>query len=862
MSQPKLSNQNIEALLTVGPLAGLDVSTDPYYVDAPLVIDLLNYVPNHRYKALCPIRGRLANNVPAENTPTVLGLTTYQGQPAVILCTSDGTIQYAAFTNWANVIAWTMIGLPTFVGTPSGKQGQFSSYSSWTFFSNGNNTGLAYKFDKNLAATMWQIAPPPSAPAFALTSPSNGLIFGSTYYWRYTYSNASTTTTDLAQESSPSDPIGPQDVGAGLGPPNSNTANVTQTAAPTLAVSATAGTMAADTYFIGTTWILATGETALSVLASITLAATHAVDVTPVNPPAGALGFNIYTGLNTTQLVRQGPSRTGTGTGTELNYVGPGGPAPTTGQQEGPPPPVYSPQVDPPPAPSLTAVAGGSLPARTEYYVITYYVIGHSNQETTQSAEASIDVPANQLVVVSPPPAPPANEIGYNQYGYKIYGSQTSTEEILVTTVPNLTASYTEATTGLVLGQSAVLTIVGSSDPQVAEINIYRIGGALGNWFFVGSMANAPGPQTYTDNLPDASVTGQAMVLHRDAPPPFYSIFSHVDRMMGFGWPAYTDLNEHAQPEGRSLLGYSNYNEPWGFDTTNQILPVGADNRHDTAVCGAALSSIGILWKKQTTWALYGQSPSDFFVQKLFDIGATSLLGCGVFLGTAFWLSNQGIYMFDGSTLSYISQDVKAILDTFAASDFASAAIAFDDRIVWWSFPNQGISLGYDTVGQRWWKSNLVAAAFACDTEGVSRPKAVDYVFGARADTSNCVDQWFAATTDLGDPIMASLTSRLANSGPKEGTLRVRYIELIASSGIADGDSVTVTVTTNPNNSAPHTFSKTFGASINARQLASTPAGLQGQVLDVQVASTSSDALAIQGASVFGWLRRLYNVVA
>ena len=103
--------------------------------------------------------------------------------------------------------------------------------------------------------------------------------------------------------------------------------------------------------------------------------------------------------------------------------------------------------------------------------------------------------------------------------------------------------------------------------------------------------------------------------------------------------------------------------------------------------------------ESQDDLALYGQSPSDYFVEKLFDVGAVSKLSSFVALGVAFWLSRQGIYMFDGATLTYLSKPIKLILDTFSEADFAACTGCFDDRIAWFSFPTQGISLGYDTVG-------------------------------------------------------------------------------------------------------------------------------------------------------------------
>jgi hypothetical protein len=848
MGAPVSSRKPTQPLLSIGPTDGLDATTDPFYIEGNYTRDLINFAPNHFYKSLAPIRGRIPGAFFFPGHATSLVLDYPQNEPPALVAVT--TIGEFVTQNPLDPEPWTSIPVPLWKGNgPTGKAGEFTRYKAWLFFTNDDPNGLCYKFSSELNATFWGIYAPPALPATTVTSPSNGMIYGNAYYYRYTYAADRDTDPGLHQESSPSAPAGPFNIGTALGPPTSNGATVVQTPAPTLAPDTLAGTIPANTYFVGTTWITAAGETGISKTASVTItgAPPNEINVTPQSPPAGATGWNIYTGTSSIALTQQGPTRSYPGTphDEELNYTTTGAPAPP-----------YTGFLNPPAAPIVRSTAGGSLPSRTEYYQLTYV---NGAGETTASFETPITLSANTLAVVVSPGA------NANATGYNVYGSLTSAQEVLQNAAPiSIGTNWTEPGTGLILGQSASLVLQGSGDPQVAHINVYRIGGqSLGNWYFVGDVANpgAGNTVTFVDNTPDSGVTGKAMVLHRDPPAPFGVAFTHQERTWGFGYPQYTDFNGNVQPARPCDLWYSNYSEPWGFDNVNQVIPVGQEDAGDVAVQGASLSGIGILWKSKTTWALYGSSPSDFFVSKLFDVGCASAGSAIVALGTAFWLSRQGFYMFDGATLTYLSKPVKAILDSFSEQDFATATACFDDRMYWCSFPTQGITLGYDTVSQNWFKASLSTSIFAFDTEAQSRPTAPDWVFGA-STSGNTIDQWFGATTDLGQPVVATLTTRLAAGGTPIASVRARYLELLCPQNLGPNDSAIVTVTANPATVA-HSFSKRFGPSaVNQRQRASVPAGIQGDALQLQVTLITSDGTPVSGAAVHGWVRRSYNIVA
>jgi len=111
-----------------------------------------------------------------------------------------------------------------------------------------------------------------------------------------------------------------------------------------------------------------------------------------------------------------------------------------------------------PPAPLVTTVPGGTLPART-YFVITSFV-DSTDGESVASREARIFVPANNLAVVhSPVPYISKSSAGVQYNRYNVYAATTSGNETLQTTVPvAVGTNWTEPATGLVVGMRSYPT--------------------------------------------------------------------------------------------------------------------------------------------------------------------------------------------------------------------------------------------------------------------------------------------------------------------------------------------------------------------------------------------------------------------
>jgi hypothetical protein len=121
-----------------------------------------------------------------------------------------------------------------------------------------------------------------------------------------------------------------------------------------------------------------------------------------------------------------------------------------------------------------------------------------------------------------------------------------------------------------------------SSDPQVTGRNIYRFGGTMQSTQLVGTITDNT-TTTFTDNLADTSVTGQTLVQYRDPPQAFFAITTFQGRTWGFGYNGVA-VGEPTSISGTSDLWYSNYEEPWGFNSVSQVIPVGRNTGGDIGV--------------------------------------------------------------------------------------------------------------------------------------------------------------------------------------------------------------------------------------------------------------------------------------
>jgi hypothetical protein len=335
--------------------------------------------------------------------------------------------------------------------------------------------------------------------------------------------------------------------------------------------------------------------------------------------------------------------------------------------------------------------------------------------------------------------------------------------------------------------------------------------------------------------------------------------------MFGFGYngilPNANVYNAATPSSGLSDLWYSNYKEPWGFDNTNQVIPVGQSQQQDIAVGLASIGGSLMCFKTKTTWLLYGNSNQDFYINKLADVGCASRSSIAKAYGAAFWLSDQGVWMYDGSNLTNLSDGnpavggVKGILDTYAPADMAASVGFVHDHGYYLSFPTKGVTLVYDLRFQRWTTLLFVCdnAAFDLDNQNYAGGEVV----GSNYSTAGEVDFWFASNSDLGAAIPYLVTSKQADLAADGATYRARYAQIEAPQ-----EAGTSTFTVNMYAQAGlQSYSQVVPLGTpNYRYLYSLPPGFIGNQLYISISGQATTQTVLQRFSVLGWVERQFVI--
>jgi hypothetical protein len=436
-----------------------------------------------------------------------------------------------------------------------------------------------------------------------------------------------------------------------------------------------------------------------------------------------------------------------------------------------------------------------------------------------------------------------------------------------------------------------------SPDSQVTTINIYRIDDLLGQFLFVGSVPNtsgyggsAAGYARFTDNTPSSSVTGQTLIERRDTPAPFYDMTYYMGRMWGFGHDAYTPywailnpvvtLTGLAQPAGSSDLWYSNYNEPWGWNSVTQVVQVNPNVYGDVGVAVRGVGGVLVAWKTRSTWLIYGDSPDN--LQSPIELGSQlglvskqSLISA---FGIARWLSNQGVMQFDGANLTNISADIKEFLDGLVQTDLQAACASFHDGMYVLSFPTQSITWIYDTKTQTWFSSTFVATLYATQLEDPSLRIGVGGVEETGLGALDAVYGVANGVTIGGFPVVAAHfafegVDDVSTTTPIVSTWMSRVwkptipsywqfesIAIEAATNLAPGSQITVNIITNPGSVGQTTTPITYTMSglNNPMQVIELPVACQGQTVQIEVVVTGTQGqfYAIEDVKLYGHMIR------
>lgn len=383
-----------------------------------------------------------------------------------------------------------------------------------------------------------------------------------------------------------------------------------------------------------------------------------------------------------------------------------------------------------------------------------------------------------------------------------------------------------------------------STDPQVTERNIYREGGSLGQFFLVTTL-NDNTTTTYLDNTSDTTLANNiTLTPRRDPPYIFKFIATHQERIFGWG-----------DAENPSVVWFSNLNEPWGFDTVNGFLPVGTNSYADPAAGMSSQGSLLILNKVRSVYAVQGSTSADFIAFKLADTGCRSGLSVSSLDGVTNWINKRGIWTCNGGAPANISDgvyqtsNIKSVIASLSDEDLNNATGFWYDRMYHVSFPTLNATYFFDTRTQGWYKLGWATSQVFTDAESDQT------VLGFNLQTVGGFDQWFTGGTDLGQPITASLTSRITDGGTSSTDKIFRYGEIICP---PQEGTAYLTCIANPgaSQSRDQTSFDLNNSRNGNRHQESWPRAIRGSEVQLELITSSSIQLEIQQVSIYGYVDR------
>lgn len=366
--------------------------------------------------------------------------------------------------------------------------------------------------------------------------------------------------------------------------------------------------------------------------------------------------------------------------------------------------------------------------------------------------------------------------------------------------VTNQESSHSPISQQLTLNaQAGAIPVLASTDAQVTNINLYRLGGTSSTWTLAQTAANANA--TLNDNVADTALIGQTLTLHQDPPARFRAVCMHKDRAWGFGYDTpypftFTAANVYTTtPAQPADLWFSNYAIPGAFDCVNSVLPIGRNNYGDTAVGMCSNGSLLFVFKNYSAWLIFGDSEQDFRPVPALGVGAYSQeLICSAY-GLAFWVSPDGnLWMWDGQTaplnISEGDPEHGGIQDALNQQNgnFAGWSMAAYNRVLYISTGANGPTYGFYLKTQTWHKHNYGTSWLA------SIPQ-YPWIGGISPSGMN-LDTWFGQEGDAYmSPYASYWVTGVLDFGRLSSRKQLRYCLLKIPPGDPINNSVKVTFT-------------------------------------------------------------------
>jgi hypothetical protein len=334
-------------------------------------------------------------------------------------------------------------------------------------------------------------------------------------------------------------------------------------------------------------------------------------------------------------------------------------------------------------------------------------------------------------------------------------------------------------------------------DGTTYTTNIYAQSSLQEGYFLVG---NAATNNTFVDNTSDEDLATNTPLLlvdgsafQRDPPPlgpfgvpvnrvitnlPFIGVwqnvmfvFTHIDANIIEGSPPTTQWwyslpgqPDYFSSDTRALLLQDNIELGLAAQIGNVFdynAPVG-----DYAKACAPVGSYLMCCKRRETWLVYGNgtTASPFTQQRIFDFGTQSIRSVTACVGGAFFLTENGVYFFDGNTPQYEETKFRTVNTdalNIRTNDSIRAVGVFSNMTYYLFYPTLGKGYGYNTITGEWMSEleyapcneNAISFTPAENVTNASNTSLINRVVSARYGLPSAVDFLFAdPVNDLGSP--------------------------------------------------------------------------------------------------------------
>lgn len=283
------------------------------------------------------------------------------------------------------------------------------------------------------------------------------------------------------------------------------------------------------------------------------------------------------------------------------------------------------------------------------------------------------------------------------------------------------------ASASIVVINGRIINIAVSADPQVVDRNIYRTTvGPGGVYYFAGSAGDNTAV-TYTDLLNDTGL-GTEVDYDNDKPPIFRYVATHKNRLFGVDAVVLCRLwiSKEFQPGQAPLLNFIDISPDDGDIITGIV----------------SFFDQLVIFKRNSIYVLSGNTENEFAIQRA---ATDSRIGCVAFRtakvvdNRLFFLSERGVYAFDGLRTQYLSERIEPAFDR----NTSNTTMVFN-----WVQESLSCALNYKNGSRNWY---ILAVPTGSETHN-SYIWIYDYVLDYWAPFDRIYPDSMAIVTESNEP--------------------------------------------------------------------------------------------------------------